>query len=150
METSENEPRKIRWWPYLLAVVLVIAIAFGAFYFTRPKSCYAQARDFIAAFDPLTQRWTDAYDIASSTSRINLGPAVAELQSIKRDIEALEPPKCAQAVRDTYLQQADYLIKGFLSFMAQDDESITNSYFEQAVEQLKRFNKIYTELIISP
>ncbi len=149
MEISENEPRKIRWWPYLLAAVLIVAIAVGTFYFTRPKPCYVQAKDFIAAFDPLIHRWKDAYDVARSTSRINLGPAIAEMQSVKRDIEALDPPPCAKEAHEAYIMQADYMIKGFLSFMVQEDENIANTFFENAVNQLKYFNRIYPELTAS-
>lgn len=47
--------------------------------------------------EEIAERWDDAIDIASSTSRIALSGPVSDLQEIRRETRQQEWPECARA-----------------------------------------------------
>jgi hypothetical protein len=61
--------------------------------------------------------WDDANAVASSTGRISLGPQVAALQRIRRDMEADPWPACGADFKKTTLRAMDKTINGYLLFM---------------------------------
>lgn len=94
-------------------------------------------RDEILAYKqetlfPILDEWQDAYDLASSSSRIALGPPVAMLQEINRRLKRIEPSKCALSTHIFFIQATDTVIDGFLAFMANKPDSEVQAHFETA------------------
>lgn len=94
-------------------------------------------RDEILAYKketlfPILDEWQDAYDLASSSSRIALGPPVAMLQEINRRLKRIEPSKCALTKHLFFIQATDIVIDGFLAFMANKPDSEVQAHFETA------------------
>src|SRR3954471_24894000 len=70
----------------------------------------------------IEQRWSDGVELAGATSKIALSPQVATLQTIRRDLNALEVDDCLALAKTSYVQHMNYVIAGFLAFM-RDDKS---------------------------
>lgn len=69
-------------------------------------------------YELLLEEWDDANTVASSTPRINLSPAIAELQRIRRDVANMEVPACdeAEAVQDATTDYMRARIDLYLAF----------------------------------
>ncbi|WP_111860014.1 hypothetical protein [Acinetobacter sp. CFCC 10889] len=66
----------------------------------------------------LASRWSDAFRVAGSTSRVALSQPVKDMQQIKRDLEARQPTTdCEIKLKQELLNSYDYAIDGFLQFM---------------------------------
>lgn len=79
-------------------------------------SCLAQLKDETTEHS-LLAAWDDALQVANATSRISLGPQIAALQKIRRDIDAEPWPVCAAHFKQTTLNAMDTTIHGYLTFM---------------------------------
>ncbi len=145
MENIPEEPKKSKKAPVIIgASILVIAIGIIAVIFLKPEpTCYEQSQEFIAALDPLISEWSDAYQVAKSTSRIALGPAVANLQDIRRQIDGLDVPECAELAQGRFIQSADATINGFLAFMEDESDTIVSQYLDAAVTYMYDFQQQY-------
>jgi hypothetical protein len=50
----------------------------------------------------ISARWDDGSKLAASTSRMNLSARIADLQSIRRDLDKQEWPKCSQKAKKIF------------------------------------------------
>ncbi len=91
--------------------------------------------DYTAAVRDLSQQWSDAFDLASSTARVSLGDRVAEMQEIRREMSRLTEPGCASQieVQDRLVEMMDAGIEFFTEFMAQNDISAESAQYAIAV-----------------
>ncbi len=139
----EHPVKKKSFIPILLLTVLILCIGiFGVsslFSSHKPISCAAQSQSYLNRLDPLLNAWDDANSVASSTARIALSGPVGDLQSIRRQVSDLAHPDCANTVHQYAIGYMDSVIKGYLSFMAKENESTTQSYFDLASNQLDKF-----------
>ncbi len=152
------EKKKRNWLPYgigggiLLVVIFSIVIIFsgkgliGVILPTPTPTCPVQSQAFVEAIDKILPAWDDANKVANSTSRINLSPAVANLQNIRRQVIELEAPQCAKIVQSTLALYMDSTIDGYFAFMAQESDASVNSYFTMASGQLENFRDFYHEI----
>jgi prophage DNA circulation protein len=85
----------------------------------KSKSEYAKASDALAAAQA---RWKDALRVADATSRVSLSGPVSNLQTIRRETEALMLPECLGAARKKLAEGMQVQIDGFLTFMANTGE----------------------------
>jgi zinc-ribbon domain len=117
-------------------------------------SCSIQSAEYVTNVRKILSEWNDANDIASSTARISLGPAVSKLQDIRREANSLTYPKCANLAQFYLISHMDKVIQGFLSFMAQESDTTTSGYFNEASDQLNlfftEFNKITLDSSLTP
>lgn len=116
----------------LAATVAVTAVAS-----TPASTSTPDCRDEILAykeetFFPILDEWRDAYDLASSSSRISLGHPIAMLQEINRRLKKMEPSACALTKHLFFIQATDTVIDGFLAFMANKPDSEVQAHFETA------------------
>jgi len=72
-------------------------------------------------FNQVSQEWDDALELAGSTSRINLPPRIAELQSLRRNIQTQEWPKCAKPGQEHLISGMNSMIDGFILFLDSDN-----------------------------
>jgi hypothetical protein len=71
-----------------------------------------------AALQEVLGKWTDAVNLASTTSRIALSGPMQSMQQLRRDTEAIAGlPPCFAAARDLLVQSEDYTIRFFTAFM---------------------------------
>jgi zinc-ribbon domain len=109
-------------------------------------ACSIQSADYVTNVRKILSEWNDANDIAGSTARISLGPAVSKLQDIRREANGLIYPKCASLAQAYLISHMDKVVEGFLSFMSQESDTTTSGYFNEASDQLNlfftEFNKI--------
>lgn len=87
----------------------------------------------------IVNKWHDAYQLASSASRISLAAPVQSLQAIKRDTESLDVPKCLTAARGYLSDHMNASITGFLDFMAQKSDGTVQSDFDKASAALSEY-----------
>ncbi len=80
-----------------------------------------------ASVQPLMARFDDANKLANSTSRIALSGVISEMQATRRDFEALTVPDCAALAKTQMVDFMDKAIDAYLSFLAQDSDSIVQS-----------------------
>lgn len=153
MEELEVKPTKRRITPaiFILIGLVVVLVGAAAFILLRPDPpCYKQAEVFITQLDPLLEEWSDAITVASSTSRIALSPTVSNLQTIRREVSNLTPPDCAMEAQELLVSHMDYMIDGFLSFMADEEEFTVNSYFDVGTTKLDDFLEVYLAVKSNP
>ena len=103
------------------------------------KQKLSLSKEFVAEVESLLDDWDDAHAVASSTSRIALGPAVAEMQKIRRKAADLEAPKCAEPAKEALLQYMDSVIAGYLAFMSDEPDSTIAEHFEKAQTEMSVF-----------
>lgn len=101
--------------------------------------CFDQAEAYLDDLNDLLDRWSDAFEIASSTSRISLAQPVGELQAIRREIGELEGPDCAQAAGVALYGYTDGIINGFLLFMQQESDDEVSAAFDEASGWLEMY-----------
>ena len=82
--------------------------------------------------------WLDAVDVASVTSRIALSGPVAELQRIRRELAAVEPPWRYKKAHEYMLTSMDYTLQGFYMFMSSDGPYSGQWYFDQAATYMDK------------
>lgn len=118
----------------LLSLLLLAACsAFG------PAPCNEQAAEYIPALEAYFDDWDDTFAIANSTPRSALSAVIADMQEIKRDVDDLEPPPCAELVHQMGVNYMDKTIEGFLSFLSQDTDFVVNNLFSDASDLLDSF-----------
>ncbi|MDD4954483.1 MAG: hypothetical protein PHP17_00370 [Candidatus Omnitrophica bacterium] len=100
---------------YILSFLILIIIL---------SACSSKERhkeDYTKKLKEIVNKWNDANEIASSTSRIALSEPVARLQEIKREAESIEiaDKKCQEYL----LGYMDFTIKGYLAFMTNNERA---------------------------
>lgn len=89
-----------------------------------PKITIAEKKFYV----DLAGRWSDAFSVAGSTSRIALSQPVKDMQQIKRDLESHSPKTdCEAKMKQELLKSYDFSINGFLQFM-QKNEDVSNLF----------------------
>lgn len=92
----------------------------------------AQASGYSQALDAVARKWDDAAKLASATPRIALTGPLADLMAVRRELEALTPPSCAQAQQDALVAYQNAILDAFVSFMAQDSDATVAAKFDAA------------------
>jgi len=105
----------------------------------------------------IINKWNDANEVASSTSRIALSESVARLQEIKREAENIKISD--NECQNDLLRYMDFIIKGYLTFMTNHDRAselslnFANEYYfkwlaclSQETRETIGLQRIYTEL----
>lgn len=92
------------------------------------------------------QEWDDALKLADSTPRLSLAPQIAKLQEIRRKVQAQEWPSCAQPAYTLLVQAMDQYINGFISFLGQKPEYLTqiqqaNTTYQSFMAELQRITR---------
>jgi hypothetical protein len=136
-----------------LIIVLLIVAAGGVIYILggdklleKTQPCYIQAKEFNEKLQSYFDDWDDANTVAGSTSRIALSPAVKELQTIRRGVADLVAPTCAVEVQNMVSDYMDKVIEGYLSFMADEGDSVVSQKMEEASTALDKFFTEYSKL----
>lgn len=134
----------------LLLVALLLVGCAGAPDVVEPTAvpptltCAELTTDYRAAVDGITSRWDDANALAGSTARINLSGPVGDLQEIAREVDALDPPPCAEKAHSLLTDYMRRVIDGYLSFMAQ--EANAENKLNQANNILRQWAEEYATL----
>lgn len=89
----------------------------------------------------LFAEWTDAFDLATTTSRIAMGDRVADLQRIRREVQAQEWPECAEAAHGFLVAAMDNSIEGFQLFMSNKPQGEIDKKFEKATRAINNFTE---------
>jgi cell division protein FtsL len=80
------------------------------------------SKDGRAFYVDLAGRWSDAFKVANSTSRIALSQPVKDMQQIKRDLEGrATETACEAKLKQELLKSYDFAIDGFLQFMQKNE-----------------------------
>ena len=103
------------------------------------QTCAKQSEDFLLELDDIERRWTDALDLADNTSRINLNEPISQLQAIRRDLEKLDAPECAQEAQSFLYIHMEYVIDGFFMFATQEDDEDVSDKFSEAFEWFDKY-----------
>lgn len=88
---------------------------------------------------PILDKWDDAIKVAYSTSRSSLSPVIQDMQDIKREAEAVEPPACGGTARLLLLKSMEAYINGFIAFMGNESDSVVSDYFSEALTAIDDF-----------
>jgi hypothetical protein len=122
----------------------VVATQEAAYTPTPPPQlvCAEIADDYIEEVSTILARWSDALEIASSTPRVSLANPLAELQTIRREFSAMEPPPCIEGAAQALMRSMDHVVEGFLLFMQQEPESRVNAEFDEAAGDMDAFSDL--------
>lgn len=121
-------------------IIVILAFLLSACSVNANKStpteipCSQQARMYLDQVDDLLIEWTDALEIADKTPGMSIGPAIADLQEIRRKGIKLEYPECAIMAQIRMIEYMDKTIDGFLAFMSDESEKKITSIFEESLD----------------
>ena len=85
------------------------------------------------------RNWEIAYNLASNTSIAELAAPVKTMQSIKRDVDALEVPACLTTARGYFSEHIRYTIEGLQAAMAQKPDSTVHDLISRANALLTKY-----------
>lgn len=111
-----------------------------------PAPCNEQAAEYIPALEGYFDEWDDANTIANSTPRASLSAAIADLQAIKRNVDDLEYPECANTVQLAIVGYMDASIDGYLAFMSQAEGEVVSKHMSDAADLLGNFTREFAKL----
>ena len=94
----------------------------------------------MAEIKKIEQRWLDGAQLAGSTARIALSPQVANLQSIKRDLDGVVVGKCLEEAKANLGESMEITIKGFLEFMG-DRKYTAEKTLEEGIKKLGEYKQ---------
>ena len=103
---------------------------------TSIPPCAVLAADYLADHTALLDRWRDAATLADSTARVALAGPIADLQAIRRELLALEPPDCARVVHLSTERYMTHLIESLLMFMRDEPRAAVTDEIILARDQL--------------
>lgn len=95
-----------------------------------------------SALDSLLARWSDAAQVASTTSRIALSGPVATMQSLRREAEQLKVSPCMDLAKAHLVASMGDAIEAFLVFMRNEmglGEAMAQSHFADSRTNLQAF-----------
>lgn len=137
---------------FMIGILIILLIIVGSFavgdkvfvsLFATPTPtelpCKLQALGYLASSQELIVRWDDANKLASSTSRIALMPAVAELQELRREFDNLSPPSCLFWAHGQLVLYLGETINGYLSFMTEESDWRVQSHVKEAKKAFESY-----------
>lgn len=92
-------------------------------------------------------RWSDADQVANSTARIALAGPVTNLQTIRREFEALSAPPCMKQVMFYYSTSLDSTIQGYIAFMGKSADVVVNGHIETASSYMSKGTNAMQEIM---
>jgi hypothetical protein len=129
--------RRRAWLLLLIAASLLVTACSG--------------RQDVAAYmeeaHAILERWDDAFEVAASTSRVSLSPAIKDLQAVRRDFDDLEPPEPCVKFHASVLGAMNYAIDGFIAFMADEPDDEVNNKFVLSNRRLDAAMRQMDEII---
>ena len=126
----------------LVLMSLLLATLLAA---CTPVSCSKQSKDFITKMEALFDDWDDSTNLASHTARIALSPVIAQMQSIRRQVNDLKAPQCAKHVQDELMAYMDKSIESYTAFM-DNDSGKADRLAQEAAGLFEKFIKDFMEL----
>jgi len=70
---------------------------------------------------------------------MSLPPAIADLQTIRREAEDLEVPVCAVSAKNALVTYMNATIDGFIAFLSDEPDTKVNAAFKKANELSKDY-----------
>lgn len=101
----------------------------------------ASMRD-AAAIESILKRFGDEHAIAQSTSRIALGPRVASMQALRREMEALKASPCIAIGHVLAVDAMNQVIRGYLAFMERSPESVAAGHFAAGTKSINQYRSM--------
>jgi len=98
-----------------------------------PASCAQANPEFMVTFRGIKAEWNDTLNLAQKTPIIGMAGPIADLQAIKRKMEALGVPACAVQVQRSMLTSMTVTIDVLIQAMTERDEAILAASFTQAI-----------------
>ncbi len=77
---------------------------------------------------------------------MSLPPVIEKMQAVRRKVDILEAPLCADAARAKLADYMDKTTDGYLAFMAQKADSEVSAIFTQARDKQSAFFAALVEL----
>lgn len=136
----------------LFAVLLLVACSAAplAPEVTEEERCAQEAQVWSEEAKDIVYRLNDLTTLGSSTARIALVPIISDLQALRREAEALEPPACAQEANTALVIAIRETTDGFLAFAAQEPEGVVTMHFERVGRQLEKVTSFIIQTHIPP
>lgn len=95
---------------------------------------------FTTTIDDVAQRWDDATKLANSTPRGNLSGQISNLQSLKREADAVEAPACLQVAKTNLVASMDATVTAFIDFLGQKPDATVTADFRTASTDMDNFH----------
>ena len=108
---------------------------------TPEPTCQQQATSFVTEVQPIFQEWTDATTLAGSTPRASLSTEIGKLQELRRRVQALQVPACAELVRQNLVTMMDGSIQAYTAFLGQKPENDVSMLFAVATQYTDLFSR---------
>ncbi len=116
-----------------LAVVLLLVVpgVFAWYYFEGPCGVNP-VKEAANQLQAKAEEFSDAFNIAVSTSRISLAGPISDMQAIKRDADDIQVPACMEKARALTVEGMDHSISGMIAFMGQENDATVEGFLTLA------------------
>ncbi len=104
----------------------------------------------LSKVDDIAVRWGDARRVAGVTSRIALSAPVANMQSLRREVDSLIVPPCLDSGIEALKRSMDTTIDAYVTFMVEKGDAgnrLTGALLDMANEQFDLFKESRAECI---
>lgn len=95
----------------------------------------------------VAQHFDDADALANKTPRSGLPGVISEMQSVRRDAQALKLPDCMKDVQDTLVAYMDAKIDVYVTFLdANNSDTLVNSKADFATAKFNNYEDALNKL----
>ena len=104
-------------------------------------TCAEQAKEPLAAIQSAAREWDDANKVAGQTPRSALAVQIAALQAVRRKVQDVQVPDCANAAKTALVQSMDASIDGYVAFLGQKSDGAVQNAFKLANDKMTLFGQ---------
>jgi len=130
---------------YFVIPFLILVLVFSMALSSCKNPCQTeQAQEFTKELKNIKNTFDDKFELAGSTSRINLTPVISDMQDLKRELSKLEPPeKCSELsdIKEYYLEGMDTAINAYMMFQLEEDDKKVLSKINSATSRFEYIDK---------
>jgi len=94
-------------------------------------SCKRDTSEYFQDVDPLIQEFLDTLQVAISSPRLVMGNYIQDLQLVRRNIENIPVPKCAEGPTNLMIVGMNNIIDGLILFMGEENEVTVENKFKR-------------------
>lgn len=104
-------------------------------------TCAEQSTEALAQVQSAAREWDDANKLAGQTPRASLAVQIAALQAVRRKVQDITVPACANAMKSALIASMDASIEGYVAFLGQKSDGLVQNSFKTANEKMDVFGQ---------
>lgn len=133
----------MRWMITLALCATVLAACGNPFV---AATCAEQSKEGLEKIQSAAREWDDANKLAGQTPRASLATQIAALQAVRRKVQDITVPECANAMKNALIASMDASIEGYVAFLGQKPDGTVQASFKLANDKMTEFGQEVVKL----